>query len=53
MLIDKGPFEVLRALTTGTDEEKAEALRFQRESFRASVGCYPEELVEVTDPEEL
>lgn len=41
--MDKGPQEVLRALLTGTPEEVQEALEFQRESFRAKFGCYPEE----------
>jgi len=45
--MDKGPFEYLRALLTGTPEEKVEALEFQRESFRAKFGCYPEDLVEI------
>ena len=44
---EKGPAEYLRALREGTPEEIAEAAKFQRESFRARVGCYPEELVEV------
>ena len=41
--MDKGPQEVLRALLTGTPEDLQEALEFQRESFRAKFGCYPEE----------
>lgn len=49
MKIDKGPAEVLRALLTGTPEEVREALEFQRESFRAKFGCYPEELEEVKE----
>lgn len=42
--MSKGPLEYLRALKTGDPELIAEALKFQRESFRAQVGCYPEEL---------
>lgn len=42
--IEKGPLEYLRALATGNPVLIAEALEFQRESFRAQVGCYPEEL---------
>lgn len=45
--LSKGPAEYLRALATGDPQLIAEALEFQRESFRAQVGCYPEELVEV------
>jgi hypothetical protein len=40
----KGPMVYLEALATGDPELIAEALEFQRESFRAQVGCYPEEL---------
>lgn len=43
MKIDKGPFEYLRALATGDPEQIREALEFQRESFKAQFGCYPEE----------
>jgi hypothetical protein len=46
---DKGPSEVLRALSTGGDLR--EALDFQRESFRAEFGCYPEEC-EVIEPDD-
>jgi hypothetical protein len=42
--MEKGPLEYLRALATGDPELIAEALEFQRQSFRAQVGCYPEEL---------
>lgn len=51
-MMDKGPAEVLRSLISGSEEERAEALAFQRESFRAKYGCYPEELVPVDDEEE-
>ena len=44
---DKGPQEVLRALFTGTPEQRQEALEFQWESFHARYGCYPNELVPV------
>lgn len=47
MKIDKGPFEVLRALASGDEEQIREAQEFQRESFRAKIGCYPEELIPV------
>lgn len=40
--IEKGPAEVLRALETG-EPSLDEALEFQRESFCAKFGCYPEE----------
>lgn len=53
MRMDKGPEEVLRALLFGTAEERVEAAAFQRESFRARFGCYPEGMEEITDPEEL
>lgn len=46
-LLDKGPAEVLRALTSGDPAAVTEALDFQRESFRAKLGCYPEGMVEV------
>jgi hypothetical protein len=46
--IDKGPAEVLRALLSGDPDQLTEALEFQRESFRAKFGCYPEEM-EVVD----
>jgi len=49
--IDKGPSEVLRALSSGDKTQLEEALRFQRESFHTKFGCYPEDLVEV-DPEQ-
>jgi len=42
---DKGPAEVLKALSTGNEEELAQALEFQRESFRAKFGCYPDEIL--------
>ena len=42
--ISKGPMVYLEALATGDPELITEALEFQRESFRAQVGCYPEEL---------
>lgn len=48
--MEKGPQEVLRALASGDPDQIAEALAFQRESFHARFGCYPEELVEVFDP---
>jgi hypothetical protein len=41
--LDKGPAEVLRALVSGDPERVQEAKAFQRESFRARFGCYPEE----------
>jgi len=44
MKLDKGPAEYLRALASGDPEKIAEAMEFQRESFRARFGCYPEEL---------
>lgn len=43
--LDKGPEVVLQALLSGDPEQVAEALAFQRESFKAQFGCYPEELV--------
>lgn len=43
--MDKGPLEMLRALRSGDPEAIAEAKEFQRESFRAQFGCYPDELV--------
>jgi hypothetical protein len=46
--IEKGPAEVLRALLSGDPDQLAEAMEFQRESFRAEFGCYPEEM-EVVD----
>jgi hypothetical protein len=46
--LDKGPAEYLRALASGDPEKIAEAKEFQRESFRAKFGCYPEELKECT-----
>jgi hypothetical protein len=42
--LDKGPLEMIRALASGDPERIAEAKEFQRESFRAKFGCYPEEL---------
>ncbi len=50
--LGKGPREVLRGLA-GADPDLTmhEALDFQREAFRADIGCYPEELVEVDNPE--
>lgn len=46
MKMDKGPQEVIRALLSGNEEELKESLAFQRESFKARYGCYPEELIE-------
>ena len=46
--IEKGPAEALRALLSGDPDQVAEAMEFQRESFRAEFGCYPEEM-EVVD----
>ena len=43
MKLSKGPEEVLRALASGDPEQLREALEFQRESFRAKFGVYPEE----------
>jgi hypothetical protein len=43
MKMSKGPEEVLRALASGDPEQLREALEFQRESFRARFGVYPEE----------
>ena len=43
----KGPSEVLRALSSGDRLKLAEALTFQRESFKAAFGCYPEDLIEI------
>lgn len=44
----RGPAEVLRAITSADLSVTLEdALEFQRESFHAALGCYPEELVEV------
>lgn len=48
--IEKGPAEVLRALLSGDPDQVAEALEFQRESFQAQFGCYPEETEKVTGP---
>lgn len=48
--IEKGPAEVLRALLSGDPQRLAEALEFQRESFRAQFGCYPEEMEVIDDP---
>ena len=43
--IKKGPEEVLKALLSGDPVQLEEALAFQRESFRAKFGIYPEELL--------
>lgn len=50
--LDKGPAEVLRALATGDKDQIREAIVFQRESFRAAYGCYPEEceVIDWDDP---
>jgi len=40
---EKGPQEVMRALAFGNEDDLREALAFQREAFRAQLGCYPEE----------
>lgn len=45
--LDKGAGEVLRALASGDRAAVAEAVGFQRETFRVATGCYPEEMVEV------
>lgn len=50
MKLDKGPQEVLRALRSGDPEQLREALAFQRESFRAKYGCYPEECEVIEEP---
>ncbi|MEV8514084.1 hypothetical protein [Dactylosporangium sp. NPDC051484] len=39
----KGPQEVLRAIAMGSEDDVSEARAFQREAFRAAMGCYPEE----------
>lgn len=44
MKMDKGPAEYLRALASGDPERIKEAEEFQRESFRAKFGLYPEEM---------
>lgn len=44
---EKGPFEMLRALASGDPEQVREAAEFQRESFRAQFGCYPDQMREV------
>jgi hypothetical protein len=49
---EKGPAEVLRALLSGDPEQVRAAQDFQRESFRARFGCYPEEC-EVVPYEDL
>lgn len=49
--IEKGPQEVLKALLSKDPLKIAEALAFQRESFRAKFGIYPEELVFEDDDE--
>lgn len=36
---------MLRALAGGDPEAIREAMEFQRESFRAKFGCYPEDLI--------
>jgi hypothetical protein len=52
--LDKGPEVVLQALLSGDPEQVAEALAFQRKSFKAKFGCYPEELVlEDVDDDEV
>lgn len=50
MKLDKGPAEVLRALKSGDKEQLAEALVFQRESFKAEYGMYPEEMIRQMEP---
>ncbi len=42
--LEKGPEEVLKALLSKDPEKIAEALAFQRESFRAKFGIYPEDI---------
>jgi hypothetical protein len=44
MKIDKGPEEYLLALASKDPERIKEAEEFQRESFRAKFGLYPEEM---------
>lgn len=39
----KGPAEVMRALLSDDPDQVKEAAAFQRESFRAAFGCYPEQ----------
>jgi hypothetical protein len=41
---DKGPAEVMRALTGDDPDAVRDALAFQRESFRAKYGVYPDDL---------
>jgi len=43
LYIERGPAEVLRALLSDDPVELQDAINFQRESFRARYGCYPEE----------
>ena len=51
--LEKGPEEVLKALLSKDPEKIAEALAFQRESFRAKFGIYPEDIPwEEVDDEE-
>lgn len=45
MKLAKGPQTVLQALVSGDPAALEEALQFQRESFKAALGCFPEELV--------
>ena len=45
--LDKGASEVLRALASGDPAAVAEAVGFQRGTFHAAVGCFPEEMTEV------
>lgn len=45
--LDKGASEVLRALASGNPAAVAEAVGFQRETFRAATGCFPEQVTEV------
>lgn len=42
--IEKGPEEVLKALLSGDPVQLEEALAFQRESFKAKFGIYPEDI---------
>lgn len=44
---EKGPAEVLRALFSADPDQVREAVDFQRESFRATYGRYPEEGIKV------
>lgn len=49
----KGPAEMLRALASGDPDQIAQATEFQRESFRAQFGGYPEdcEVIDTQDPD--